>query len=54
MTGFKKDGVFSLCVARQYLGTLGKIGNCQIGVSVNAATDAASCWLSWCLFVPES
>lgn len=32
-TGFKKDGAFSPCVARQYSGTLGKVGNCQIGVS---------------------
>lgn len=34
--------------------TLGKIGNCQIGVSVHAATDAASCPLGWRLFVPEA
>ncbi|MFB6537598.1 IS3 family transposase, partial [Streptomyces noursei] len=26
-------------VARQYSGTLGKVGNCQIGVSVHAASD---------------
>ena len=53
-TGFKKDGTSSPCVARQYSGTLGKIGNCQIGVSVHAATDAASCPLGWRLFVPEA
>ena len=53
-TGFKKDGTSSPCVARQYSGTLGKVGNCQIGVSVHAATDAASCPLNWRLFVPES
>ena len=53
-TGFKKDGTASPCVARQYSGTLGKIGNCQIGVSVHATTDAASCPLSWRLFVPEA
>ena len=29
-TRFKKDGAFSPCVARQYSGTLGKIGNCQM------------------------
>ena len=34
-TGFAKDGDASLCVARQYSGTLGKTGNCQIGVSVH-------------------
>src|SRR4051812_32582793 len=30
-TGFVKDGVASPGVARQYSGTLGKVGNCQIG-----------------------
>ncbi len=53
-TGFKKDGTASPCVARQYSGTLGKIGNCQIGVSVHVVTDQASCPLGWRLFVPES
>jgi DDE superfamily endonuclease len=33
-TGFPKDGKGSPCVARQYSGTLGKVANCQIGVSV--------------------
>ena len=32
-TGFPKDGKASACVARQYSGTLGKVGNCQIAVS---------------------
>src|SRR5665213_3710718 len=32
-TGFPKDGKKSPGVKRQYSGTLGKIGNCQIGVS---------------------
>jgi SRSO17 transposase len=40
-------------VARQYSGTLGKVGNCQIRVSVSAVTDTASCPLDWRLFVPE-
>src|SRR4051812_21094029 len=52
-TGFVKDGTASPGVARQYSGTLGKVGNCQIGVSISAVTDAASCPLSWRLFVPE-
>jgi SRSO17 transposase len=51
-TGFPKDGTASPGVARQYSGTLGKVGNCQIGVSVCAVTDAASCPLSWRLFLP--
>ncbi|WP_425545965.1 IS701 family transposase, partial [Agromyces neolithicus] len=53
-TGFKKDGPASPGVARQYSGTLGKIGNVQIGVSLHAATDAASCPLDWRLFLPEA
>ena len=52
-TGFPKDGTASPGVARQYSGTLGEVGNCQIGVSVCAVTDAASCPLSWRLFLPE-
>src|SRR4051812_22715864 len=52
-TGFVKDGTASPGVARQYSGTLGKVGNCQIGVSISAVTDAASCPLSWRLFLPE-
>ena len=35
-TGFPKDGEGSPGVQRQYSGTLGKIGNCQIGVSLHA------------------
>jgi len=52
-TGFPKFGKMSVGVARQYSGALGKVGNCQIGVSVNACSDAASCPLDWRLFVPE-
>src|SRR3954463_13879841 len=51
-TGFPKDGAASPGVARQYSGTLGKVANCQIGVSVQAVTDAASCPLDWRLFLP--
>jgi SRSO17 transposase len=52
-TGFPKFGKMSVGVARQYSGALGKIGNCQIGVSINAATEDASCPLNWRLFIPE-
>src|SRR6266536_1527205 len=53
-TGFPKDGPCSVGVQRQYCGTLGKRANCQLGVSVNAITEHASCPLDWRLFVPES
>lgn len=52
-TGFPKDGTASPGVARQYSGTLGKVANCQIGVSISAVTDTASCPLNWRLFLPE-
>jgi SRSO17 transposase len=53
-TGFPKDGSWSVGVQRQYSGTLGKTANCQLGVSVNAVTEQASCPLDWRLFLPES
>jgi SRSO17 transposase len=51
-TGFPKKGRFSVGVARQYSGTLGRTDNCQIGVSISAATDAASCPLDWRIYLP--
>jgi SRSO17 transposase len=53
-TGFPKDGADSPGVARMYSGSLGKVGNCQIGVSVHAVTDWASAAIDWRLFVPKS
>jgi SRSO17 transposase len=53
-TGFPKDGSDSPGVARMYSGTLGKVGNCQIGVSVHAVTDRASAAIDWRLFLPRS
>ncbi|MDP9232849.1 MAG: IS701 family transposase [Actinomycetota bacterium] len=52
-TAFPKFGRQSVGVARQYCGALGKVGNCQIGVSVSAVTAQASCPLNWRLFLPE-
>jgi SRSO17 transposase len=52
-TGFPKDGDRSVGVQRQYCGTLGKTANCQLGVSVNAVAEQASCPLDWRLFLPE-
>jgi SRSO17 transposase len=53
-SGFPKDGTASPFVARQYSGTLGKTGNCQIGVSVQMATDRASLAANWRLFCHAS
>lgn len=52
-TGFPKKGKHSVGVARQYSGTLGKVGNCQIGVSMHLATPAGSLPLDWELYLPE-
>lgn len=51
-TGFPKDGKQSPGVKRQYSGTLGKIGNCQIGVSVHAAGRKGTVPLGWALYLP--
>jgi SRSO17 transposase len=53
-SGFPKDGIASPLVARQYSGTLGKTGNCQIGVSIQMVTDHASVAANWRLFCPTS
>jgi SRSO17 transposase len=53
-TGLPKDGRMSPGVAHQYCGALGKTANCQVLVSVNAASDRASCPLGWRLFLPKS
>jgi len=52
-TGFPKFGRHSVGVAPQYCGALGKVANCQVGVSVHAATDQASCPIDWRLFLPQ-
>jgi SRSO17 transposase len=52
-TGIVKDGKHSPGVKRQYSGTLGKIGNCQITVSVHAVGERGSLPLGWQLYLPE-
>jgi SRSO17 transposase len=52
-TGVVKDGKHSPGVKRQYSGTLGKIGNCQITVSVHAVGARGTLPLGWRLYLPE-
>jgi SRSO17 transposase len=52
-TGIAKDGRHSPGVKRQYSGTLGKVGNCQISVSVHAAGERGTIPLGWQLYLPE-
>jgi SRSO17 transposase len=52
-TGIPKDGRYSPGVKRQYSGTLGKKGNCQIVVSLHAAGLGGSAPLGWRLYLPE-
>jgi SRSO17 transposase len=52
-TGFPKDSKHSPGVKRQYSGTLGKTGNCQIGVSVHAVGARGTVPLGWALYLPE-
>lgn len=53
-TGFPKQGKHSPGVARQYCGTLGKVGNCQVAVSLHLATESISVPIDWELYLPES
>src|SRR5262245_23278969 len=53
-TGFPKQGTHSVGVARQYCGALGKIGNCQVAVTLQYATDREVVALDADLYLPES
>src|SRR5919201_2297094 len=52
-TGIAKQGKHSPGVKRQYSGTLGKIGNCQLTVSVHAVGQRGTLPLGWSLYLPE-
>jgi SRSO17 transposase len=52
-TGIAKDGRHSPGVKRQYSGTLGKIGNCQITVSAHAVGESGTLPLGWRLYLPQ-
>jgi SRSO17 transposase len=53
-TGFPKHGGHSVGVSRQYSGTLGKRGNCQIAVSVHHVGEEGNAPLGWRVYLPES
>ena len=53
-TGFAKKGTHSVGVARQYSGTLGRVDNCQVAVSVHVAGETASACTGMRLYVPET
>ncbi len=53
-TGFPKQGTKSVGVARQYCGTLGKIGNCQIGVFLGYASAHGHAAIDRALYLPQA
>jgi SRSO17 transposase len=52
-TGFPKQGKFSVGVARQYCGQIGKQDNCQVAVSLSVSTWSSSLPIAWGLYLPE-
>jgi SRSO17 transposase len=52
-TGFAKQGKASVGVARQYSGTLGKVGNCQVAVTCCYSDPQASWPVAVRLYLPE-
>jgi SRSO17 transposase len=53
-TGFPKQGEHSVGVARQYTGTLGKIANCQVAVTLQLATGRDVVGVDTKLYLPEA
>jgi len=52
-TGFPKKGTKSVGVARQYCGTLGKVGNCQLGVFVAYVAERGHTLVDARLYLPR-
>lgn len=53
-TGFPKQGSASVGVARQYSGTLGKVGNCQVAVTAALWTGVQAWCVGALLYLPQS
>lgn len=53
-TGLAKKATHSVGVARQYCGQTGKQDNCQVAVSLSAATWKASLPIAYRLYLPEA
>jgi SRSO17 transposase len=53
-TGFAKQGTCSVGVARQYSGTLGKTGNCQVAVNCHYAERTVAWPVATRLYLPRS
>jgi SRSO17 transposase len=53
-SGFPKQGKKSVGVARQYCGTLGKVGNCQLGVFLAYASGRGHALVDMRLFLPAA
>jgi SRSO17 transposase len=53
-TGFGKQGRHSVGVARQYSGTLGRVGNCQVTVNCHYAERTVAWPVNTRLYLPQS
>lgn len=52
-TGFPKRGIHYVGVQRQYSGTLGRVDNCQIGVSLHLAGERGSSCIGMRMYMPR-
>jgi SRSO17 transposase len=52
-TGFAKSGPHSVGATRQYSGTLGRVDNCQVAVSLHLAGETGSACIAFDLYLPQ-